>query len=171
MQSVRLSDQHQSKSASPAQDSIRLELQSGMVVQPSYTAGNDRPEIDGLRAIAMLAVIANHVSEHLLPSGYMGVDIFFVISGYVISLSLSNPTSTSFRSFAAGFFKRRMKKLVPVLFICVVITAIPICYLNDRTATLSIQQSYLLSASQITNKDRSRLTRDLSLFVIRFSMP
>jgi len=49
-----------------------------------------RPELDGLRAFAVVAVIINHTSESLLPSGYLGVDIFFVVSGYVITLSLLN---------------------------------------------------------------------------------
>ena len=45
-------------------------------------------EIDGLRAIAVIAVIINHFNKEILPSGYLGVDIFFVISGYVITSSL-----------------------------------------------------------------------------------
>ena len=47
-----------------------------------------KPEIDGLRAVAVIAVILNHISSVVLPGGYLGVDIFFVISGYVITLSL-----------------------------------------------------------------------------------
>ena len=49
-------------------------------IQPSATY---RPEIDGLRAIAVIAVIINHFNKETLPSGYLGVDIFFVISGFV----------------------------------------------------------------------------------------
>ena len=52
-------------------------------------AANYRPEIDGLRAIAVLAVIIFHFNEHLLPSGFLGVDVFFVISGFVITASLA----------------------------------------------------------------------------------
>jgi peptidoglycan/LPS O-acetylase OafA/YrhL len=47
-----------------------------------------RPEIDGMRAVAVIAVIVNHFNKELLPSGFLGVDIFFVISGYVITASL-----------------------------------------------------------------------------------
>ena len=47
-----------------------------------------RPEIDGLRAFAVIAVIINHFNKDILPGGYLGVDIFFVISGYVITSSL-----------------------------------------------------------------------------------
>ena len=47
-----------------------------------------RPEIDGLRAFAVIAVIINHFNKAILPNGYLGVDIFFVISGFVITSSL-----------------------------------------------------------------------------------
>ena len=47
-----------------------------------------RPEIDGIRALAVIAVIINHFNRDILPSGYLGVDVFFVISGFVITSSL-----------------------------------------------------------------------------------
>ena len=47
-----------------------------------------RPEIDGLRGLAVLAVIINHFNNGILQSGFLGVDIFFVISGFVITSSL-----------------------------------------------------------------------------------
>ena len=52
---------------------------------PTTPSSKYRPEIDGLRAFAVVAVIINHFNKDLLPSGYLGVDIFFVISGYVIT--------------------------------------------------------------------------------------
>jgi peptidoglycan/LPS O-acetylase OafA/YrhL len=47
-----------------------------------------RKDIDGMRAIAVLAVIVNHFTSSVLPCGYVGVDIFFAISGFVITASL-----------------------------------------------------------------------------------
>ena len=44
-----------------------------------------RPEIDGVRAFAVVAVIFNHFNKNILPGGYLGVDVFFVISGYLIT--------------------------------------------------------------------------------------
>jgi peptidoglycan/LPS O-acetylase OafA/YrhL len=46
-----------------------------------------RPDIDGLRAIAVIAVIVHHLSAALLPGGFVGVDIFFVISGYLTQVA------------------------------------------------------------------------------------
>lgn len=115
--------------------SIQLQPKLGKPAEQGPPGRNYRPELDGLRAIAVLAVIANHFSERILPSGYLGVDVFFVISGYVITLSLSATTATTFRSFAAGFFRRRIKRLAPALFVCVLVTAIVICLFNARTAS------------------------------------
>ncbi len=49
----------------------------------SSTSSRYRPEIDGLRAFAIVIVIINHFNKEILPNGYLGVDIFFFISGYV----------------------------------------------------------------------------------------
>ena len=57
------------------------------------------PEIDGLRAVAVIAVIINHFNKDILPSGYLGVDIFFVISGYVITSSISGRSCDDFGNF------------------------------------------------------------------------
>ena len=74
-----------------------------------------RPEIDGLRAFAVFTVIVNHFNKDILPNGYLGVDIFFVISGFVITSSLYKRPSKNFKVFIRGFYKRRIKRLVPVL--------------------------------------------------------
>lgn len=78
------------------------------------------PEVDGLRAIAVLAVIANHVSHTFLPSGYLGVDVFFVISGYVITLSLLDRGKRPIGKILAEFYARRVRRLAPALAVTVV---------------------------------------------------
>ena len=89
-----------------------------------------RPEIDGLRAFAVIAVIINHFNKDILPGGYLGVDIFFVISGYVITSSLFGRPSKDFKDFISGFYERRIKRLVPALSVFVLITSIAICLFN-----------------------------------------
>ena len=90
---------------------------------------NYRPEIDTLRAIAVLSVVAYHMQIYignnlLFPGGFIGVDIFFVISGYLISsLILKEVEDTNSFSFKI-FYKRRIKRLIPVL-IFVISISIP----------------------------------------------
>ena len=97
---------------------------------PEPAESKHRPEIDGLRAFAVIAVIINHFNKDLLPSGYLGVDIFFVISGYVITSSLAGRESKNFLDFVTGFYERRFKRLVPALVVFVLITSILICLFN-----------------------------------------
>lgn len=88
------------------------------------------PAIDGLRAIAVLSVIVNHFNSTLLPGGYLGVDIFFVISGFVITSSLVSRNETRAWVFFSGFYKRRIKRLLPALLFCFSITAVLISFFN-----------------------------------------
>jgi peptidoglycan/LPS O-acetylase OafA/YrhL len=100
--------------------------------KPTQAKSKYRPEIDGLRAFAVVAVIINHFNKDLLPSGYMGVDIFFVISGYVITSSLADRKSKNFLDFLIGFYERRIKRLVPTLVVFVLITSVLISLFNPE---------------------------------------
>lgn len=76
-----------------------------------------RPAIDGLRAIAVVAVIIGHANEAWLPGGWLGVDVFFVISGFLItSLLLRERTSTG-RIDLLGFWLARARRLLPAVFL------------------------------------------------------
>ena len=78
-----------------------------------------RPDIQGLRAIAVLSVIAFH-AELPVPGGFTGVDVFFVISGYVITLLLLREHSKGTLSFAT-FYARRAQRLLPALAVMVAV--------------------------------------------------
>jgi peptidoglycan/LPS O-acetylase OafA/YrhL len=79
-----------------------------------------RPDIDGLRAIAVLAVIAFHfdIATRWSRSGYIGVDVFFVVSGYLITQILL-PTTTKPR-FLVSFYQRRVRRILPALVVVLV---------------------------------------------------
>lgn len=73
-----------------------------------------RPDIDGLRTIAVLSVIGFHAFPMLVPGGFVGVDVFFVISGYLISkLILAELEAATFS--ASAFYVRRIKRIFPAL--------------------------------------------------------
>ena len=88
-----------------------------------------RPEIDGLRALAVLLVIGHHLGAErgFLPSGFLGVDIFFVISGYVITASILRHGAQPLRPFLLGFYRRRLQRLAPALVLCVAVTGLLSC--------------------------------------------
>ena len=139
-------------------------------IQYSY-----RPEIDGIRAFAVTAVIINHFNKDLLPSGYLGVDIFFVISGFVITSSLAGRPSKDFRDFLAGFYTRRIKRLVPALVLFVLITSILICLFNPNpndslktgiTSLFGLSNLYLLKQST----DYFAASTELNVFTHTWSL-
>jgi peptidoglycan/LPS O-acetylase OafA/YrhL len=119
--------------------------------KPSIAATNNyRPEIDGLRAIAVIAVIINHFNERLLPGGYLGVDIFFLISGFVITLSLSNRQNKSLGGFLSDFYSRRFRRLIPALVVFTVLTCLLISLVNpDPRIALKTASAGLLGFSNI----------------------
>jgi len=80
-----------------------------------------RPDIDGLRAIAILPVVAFHAFPNHVRSGYVGVDIFFVISGYLISCIIFRGLQDDRFSFA-HFYERRVNRLFPALLLVLTAT-------------------------------------------------
>ncbi len=84
---------------------------------------NYLPFIDGLRALSVIAVVIYHLNENWLPGGFAGVDVFFVISGYVVTGSLHN-SSGSFKDCIYRFYARRFLRIFPPLIGMVVVTSL-----------------------------------------------
>ena len=82
------------------------------------------PEINTLRGIAIFGVLINHLNKDFLPGGFFGVDLFFVLSGYVVSIALAKLKITNFRQYILYFYSNRLKRILPALFVCIVFTAI-----------------------------------------------
>ncbi|SMF13864.1 Peptidoglycan/LPS O-acetylase OafA/YrhL, contains acyltransferase and SGNH-hydrolase domains [Alteromonadaceae bacterium Bs31] len=89
-----------------------------------HSALGYRPEIDGLRALAVLAVIAFHFKPSLVPGGFLGVDIFFVISGFLIG-AIAIRASSDGNFSIAQFLERRLRRLLPALFFVCLLCFIP----------------------------------------------
>ena len=80
-----------------------------------------RPDIDGLRAIAVLSVIIFHINKALLPGGFVGVDIFFVISGFLISRNILQDLERGKFSIV-DFYRRRVKRIALPMLVVVGVT-------------------------------------------------
>ena len=88
-------------------------------MEPSSAARSYRPEIDGLRAVAVLAVVLFHAFEGIAPGGFVGVDVFFVISGFLISgIILRAVEKGTFR--LSDFYARRIRRILPALLLVLV---------------------------------------------------
>ena len=92
-----------------------------------------RPEIDGLRAIAVAAVILYHAQiiihgQEPFKGGFIGVDIFFVISGYLISLIILNEFTTTGKFSFSSFYERRIRRILPAL-LFVILFSLPFAWL------------------------------------------
>jgi peptidoglycan/LPS O-acetylase OafA/YrhL len=80
------------------------------------------PGIDGLRAISVVSVMIYHLKANYLRGGFVGVDVFFVISGFVVTLSICNRRFTSMGELVAYFYARRMGRIVPALALMLVVS-------------------------------------------------
>ncbi|MFK7913345.1 MAG: acyltransferase family protein [Pseudomonadales bacterium] len=87
-----------------------------------------RTDIDGLRAVAVVPVVLYHAGISLFSGGYVGVDVFFVISGYLIT-SLILPEIAESRFSFRSFYERRIRRLFPALFAVLLISCIPALWL------------------------------------------
>lgn len=90
-------------------------------MRQNHKTENYRPDIDGLRALAVLAVVIYHAFPAALPGGFCGVDIFFVISGYLISGILFKSLAQDNFSFIE-FYSRRIRRIFPALIVVLFLT-------------------------------------------------
>lgn len=105
---------------------------------------NYRPEIDGLRAIAVLAVIVFHSGVNQLSGGFVGVDIFYVISGYLITRILLTSLKNEAFTFS-GFYIRRIKRILPASLFMVAITVVFGAFILSPDKYIELAQSAIYS--------------------------
>lgn len=83
-----------------------------------------RPEVQGLRAVAVLLVVIFHLWPLRLSGGYVGVDVFFVISGYLITAHILQEVRSAGRLSVPGFWARRIRRLLPASLLVLFLTAV-----------------------------------------------
>ena len=83
-----------------------------------------RPDVEGLRAVAVMAVVLFHSGLSAVPGGYIGVDVFFVISGFVITGVLLRERSTTNGTSLLAFYGRRCRRIIPAATLVIVVTVL-----------------------------------------------
>ena len=96
------------------------------------TGGGVRRDIQGLRAIAVALVLVYHLSPAALPGGYVGVDVFFVISGFLITGQLLREAEGSGRIDLPRFWARRARRLLPAALVVLAVTLVAVWVLSPR---------------------------------------
>lgn len=141
-------------STSTAQEQVVLATTGNRVVRKELgvmsrdrTALKYRPDIDGLRAVAVLSVLAFHAEISKVSGGFVGVDVFFVISGYLISSIVFAEIAASQFS-VIGFYERRIRRIFPALF--------------GMLAVCSIVAAIFLLPTELVNYSKSALAATLS---------
>ena len=122
------------------------------MVQLARASDSRRVDIQQLRAIAVIVVILNHLASNTFTGGYLGVDAFFVISGYVITRSIVNQPrpSRSRARFFVEFWVRRVYRLWPALFVVVCATSLITRLLDVATpSTMLTGIASLVSLSNV----------------------
>ena len=89
---------------------------------------NFRADINGLRAIAVIAVVIFHFNSDWLSGGFAGVDVFFVISGYLITSIIYKELVTTGTFSFKHFYERRIRRILPVLLV-VILASLPFAWI------------------------------------------
>ena len=105
--------------------------------------------LDGLRALAVSAVVAYHAGATWLPGGFLGVDVFFVLSGFLITLLLLHEASNAGRLDIRTFYRRRVRRLVPALWVMLAVVAVAGVIMRDQLA--SLRWHVLAGATYLSN--------------------
>lgn len=125
----------------------------GAAERTAPTAGRSafRPDIQGLRSVAVIAVLLYHLGVPFVPGGFVGVDVFFVISGFLITGLLLRQLVEDGRVSLVGFYARRARRLLPAATLVLVVTAALTAVLLPVTRWASIGWDLIASASYVQN--------------------
>lgn len=106
--------------------------------------------LEGMRALAIISVLLFHVDFHFIPGGFLGVDLFFVISGFIISRILINEIEIGTFSFGNFYFKRFLR-LFPALFLTLLVTLVVGYFVMTATPYAALGKSAIYTAASAAN--------------------
>ena len=109
------------------------------------------PGLDGMRALAVVAVMVYHANHDWLPGGFIGVEVFFVISGYLITLLLIGEHEKSGRIELKQFWLRRARRLLPALFLMMAAADGVLRASSSATASASIRGDIVAGSAYVSN--------------------
>jgi peptidoglycan/LPS O-acetylase OafA/YrhL len=107
--------------------------------------------LDGLRAFAVLAVVVYHFEPSWLPAGYLGVDVFMVVSGFIVTRLLVREREHNGRVRLGAFWGRRFRRLVPALLLLLAVVALWVRVADLRLIAPSVRSQGLASLLYVTN--------------------
>lgn len=110
-----------------------------------------RPEIQLLRAIAVLAVVVYHIQPSWLPGGFVGVDVFFVISGYLITAHMLKEVESTGRLSLSQFWANRARRILPAATLAIVVTTIASLMFLPVTQLDTVTKQAVASAVYVQN--------------------
>ncbi len=108
--------------------------------------GERRPQLDGIRAVAVILVIAFHLGAGWVPGGFIGVDVFFVLSGYLITGLLFDELTRRGRVDLARFYARRVRRLLPATVLVLAVAIVGTLGLLDRVDHAAVGDDATYSA-------------------------
>jgi peptidoglycan/LPS O-acetylase OafA/YrhL len=123
---------------------LRIEEEASILV------GGYRRDIDGLRAVAILPVLFFHSGLSFFSGGYVGVDVFFVISGYLIAGIIAREIDDS-RFSIIRFYERRARRIMPALMVMIAVVLIAACYFYLPGDFAKVPKSALLATLFLSN--------------------
>ena len=110
-----------------------------------------RDDIRALRAIAVLLVVVFHAWPQVLPGGYVGVDVFFVISGYLITAKLLAELEAKGRIDFAGFYAGRVRRLLPAAALVIAVTVLVFGLTHSLLEARQLVPSAVAAALYVSN--------------------
>ncbi|GAB3531591.1 acyltransferase family protein [Arthrobacter tecti] len=119
--------------------------------RPPHADNGFRPDIQGLRAVAVLAVVIYHAGVWLVPGGYSGVDVFFVISGFLITSHLLSVLRDHGTIRFSDFYARRIRRILPAALTVLVLTALASVMFVPRVETPGTLEDAAATALYLPN--------------------